>query len=163
MTGGINLPDQIQHVWAYGPGTPTAAAPDHISLKNVKAVEIVIQGVNASGVTGSAVTVNQAQAVAGTNAKALAFTTYFSMTDPANSANYTKATAASNTFTTTNTNSAQFVYRIAVDPATLDSTNGFDCLAVALANAVNSTITAHYNVVNKYGGNAVTMASVIAD
>jgi hypothetical protein len=160
---GKTLPDDLDHRWAYGPATPSSAAPDYISLKNVMACEVVIMGLNASGVTGSAVTINQAKAVAGTNAKALGFTKYFSQTDPVNTAAFTAATAASNTFTTTNTNSAQFVYRIPVDPATLDVNNGFDCIQVGLANAVNATITAHYNVINKDGGNYATMPSIITD
>jgi hypothetical protein len=160
---GKNLPEQIQHVHAYGPTTPSTAVPDYISLKHVDAVEVVVQVLNASTVTGSAITLNQAQAVAATNAKALAFTTYYSCADPANTAVFTKATAASNTFTTANTNTATLIYRIPVDPSSLDRTNGFDCLQVGLANAVNATVVAHYNVVNKYGGNAATVASVIAD
>jgi hypothetical protein len=160
---GKNLPEQIQHVHAYGPTTPATAAPDYISLKHVDSVEIVLQVLNGATVTGSAVTINQATAVAGTSAKALAFTTYYSCADPANTAVFTKATAASNTFTTANTNAATLIYRIPVDPSSLDRANSFDCIQVGLANATNAVVSAHYNVVNKYGGNAATVASVIAD
>jgi hypothetical protein len=163
MTGGISLPDKIHVVHGLGPVAPSSSTPDYVSLKDVKSVEVVITGLNGATVTGSAITLLQAKAVAGTNAKALAFTTYYANTDPVNSAVMTAATASSNTFTTVNTNAVTFLYRIPVDPATLDSANGFDCLRAATANAVNSTITVHYILEPKYGGNAATMPNVVVD
>lgn len=160
---GKNLSDQIQHVHAFGPAVPSSASPRWISLKNVDAIEVVIQVLNATTVTGSAVTLSQATAVAGTSAKTLAFTTYYSNVDPSANANTTKQTASSNTFTTLTTNSATAIYRIPIDPATLDVNNGFDCVRVALANATAATVSAHYNIVTSDGGNYTTMASVLVD
>lgn len=163
MISTKNLVHAITVVNAYGPATPSSATPDYISLKNAHAVEVVVTVQNGSTVTGSAVTLQQARAVAGTNAKALAFTEYWAMTDPANSNNYTNTAASSNTFTTVTTNSAKAVYRIPVDPATLDTANGFDCLSVGLANAVNTTVSAEFIVVPKYGGNEESRPSLIID
>lgn len=161
---GKNLPDKIVAAQIFAPATPSSAAPRYISLKGVQAVEIVISGVNtASGVTGSAVTLNQATAVAGTSAKALGFNYYYASTDQANSYALTNTNATSNTFTTLTTGSRQFVYRIPVDPASLDTANSFDCLSVGLANAVNTTISVTANAIPGFGGRAVTLQDVGTD
>jgi hypothetical protein len=163
MTGGKNLPDQIAVVHGLGPVAPASSTPDYISLKDVRSAEAVITCLNGSGVTGSAITLVQAQAVAATNAKALAFTKYYYNTDPANSSVYTAANAASNTFTTINTNSLTAVYRIPIDPSSLDRANGFDCLRVGTANATNTTVTVHYLVKPAYAGKAEAMPNLVID
>jgi hypothetical protein len=163
VEGGKNLPDRINIVHGLGPVTPSSSTPDYISLKDVKSVEAVITVLNGSGVTGSAITLLQAKAVAGTNATALAFTKYYSNTDPANSSVLTAANATSNTFTTINTNSLTAIYRIPIDPASLDRANSFDCVRVGTANAVNTTVTVHYVIEPAYGGNAATSPNHVVD
>lgn len=148
--------------YAFGSAVPSSAAPAFISLKNAHSVTVLIHCTNTTDVTGSAVTLQQAQAVAGTNAKALAFEEAW-VANPANSNNYAKVAVASNTFTTATNASVAIAYQIPVDPATLDSANGFDCLRVALANAVNTTVTAYYVVQPKYGGNEANRPSLIVD
>lgn len=161
--GGGNLPEQIMIVRAFSPATVAAADPDWICCKDLDSLEVVVVGKNATTVVGSAVTLRQATAVAGTSNAALGFTTYYATTDPANTALGTKTTAASNTFTTTNTNSLEFVYRIPVDLSTLDVANSRDCVRVELANATNTTIAAYYVARPKYSGNAAVMPNIIAD
>jgi hypothetical protein len=163
MTGGKNLPDQIAVIHGLGPVAPSSSTPDYISLKDVRSVEAVITCLNGSGVTGSAITLVQAKAVAGTNATALAFTKYYKNEDPANSSVYTAANASSNTFTTTNTNSLTLIYRIPIDPASLDRANGFDCVRVGTANAVNTTVSVHYIVKPAYAGKAEAMPNQVVD
>ena len=160
---GKTIADHIATVWGAGPVAPSSTTPDYVSLKDVAAIEVVIYGINTTGVTGSAITLLQASAVAGTGEKALAFDTYYANADTGASAAFTKTTANSNTFTTTNTNSKTFCYRIPVDPATLDINGGFDCLRAGTANATNTTLCVFYNIVPKYGGNAANMPAFITD
>jgi hypothetical protein len=163
MTGGKNLPDQVAVIHGLGPVVPASSTPDYISLKDARSVEAVITVLNGATVTGSAITLLQAQAVAATNAKALAFTKYYYNVDPVNSSVYTAANAASNTFTTVNTNAVTAIYRIPIDPSSLDRTNGFDCLRVGTANATNATLTVHYLVKPAYAGKAEAMPNQVVD
>lgn len=160
---GKIIADHVLVAHGLGPVVPNASVPDYVSLKNAVMAEAVIIGLNASTVTGSAITLLQAQAVANTGEKALGFTKYFSNVDPVNSSVFTEQTATSNTFTTATTNSATFIYRIPIDPATLDIANSFDCVRVGTANAVNSTICVFYNIVSRYGGGAVNIPNVAID
>jgi hypothetical protein len=159
---GETIADHVQVVHGLGPVAPSSSTPDYICLKDVQAVEIVITGLNGSTVTGSAITVLQATDASAGSAKALAFTDYYANTDTAASSAMAAATASSNTFTTTNTNSKSFIYRIPINPATLDLTNNFDYIRAATANAVNSTICVTYNIVPKYSGDATLMPDVIS-
>lgn len=164
MTGGLNIPDQLHVVEGLAPVTPSSSTPDYVSLKNARAVEVFIHAKNGTTVTGSAITLLQASAVAGTGEKALAFTTYYKVDDTAAAdAPWTKVAAASNTFTTNNTNSKNYTYRIPVDPASLDVANGFDCIRAGTANAANTTISVFYMIVPKHGGNAQKFPSFIVD
>ena len=163
LSGGNNLPDELLVIWGASPVSPSITTPDYISLKDVDAVEVVIIGLNGTTVTGSAVTLLQATAVAGTSEKALAFSNYYATADAGATDTLVKTTASSNTFTTTTTNSKAFVYRIPVDPKTLDSANGFDCLRAGVANAANTTITVAYLIRPKYAGPANNHPTVITD
>jgi hypothetical protein len=140
---GETIADHVQVVHGLGPVAPSSSTPDYICLKDVQSVEIVITGLNGTTVTGSAITVLQATDASAGSAKALAFTDYYA-------------------FTTTNTNSKSFIYRIPINPATLDLTNNFDYIRAATANATNSTICVTYNITPKYSGDAVNMPDVIS-
>lgn len=156
-----NLPDELIVHSAFAPATPTAAAPDFINVAEVCDAMVVIHVANgASGVTGSAVTLTQATSAAGTTNAALGFSTHYANTDPANTSVLTKVATASNTFTTTNTNSASAVYVIPIDPASLDKANSYTFVRVSLANAVNSTISATYVCRPFYGGNAAANPNI---
>lgn len=162
-TGGGQIADKLDVVHAFGPATPSSAAPDWISLKNARSVEIVVVALNGSTVTGSAVGLSQASDVSGTGAKTLAFTNYFANVTPATSSVPTAATAVSNTFTTATTNSATLVYRIPIDPSTLDVANGFDCLRVTLGNAANTSVVAFYLVEGAYAGKVTAGVNHVVD
>ena len=112
---------------------------DYVSLKGYERATIVIAVDNATTVTGGAITLKQATAVAGTSEKALAFASYFANIDTGASDTLTETTATSNTFTTDTTDNKNLLYVIEVHAADLDVANGFDCLRVdslLMANAV---------------------------
>lgn len=164
MFGGIKLSDKVMVVEAFAPATPSTASPNWISLKDARSVQVVIQVDNAATVTGSAVALSQATAVAGTSAKALAFSTALRNVDTAaGQGALTAFTVASNTFTTDNTNNKNLLYVIDVDPTTLDTANNFDCVRVTLGNATNAVVSALYVIEPHYSGNAATMPTVTSD
>lgn len=160
---GHTLADSLDIVPAFTAAVPSSASPKYISLKNVDFLEIVIRVTNATTVTGSAITINQATAVAGTGAKALSFVDYYQNIDTDASSVNTRQVAASNTFTTNNTNSKNLLYRIPIRPSMLDVNNGYDCIQVGLGNATAATVSVWYNVVQKYTGNAVKNPNLLAD
>lgn len=161
---GINILDRIHVVEGLAPVVPSSSTPDYVSLKLARQVGVLIHAKNATTVTGSAITLKQASAVAGTGEKALPFTTYYSKVDTgAADAPWTKQTASSNTFTTDNTNSKNSLYFIPIDPASLDINNGFDCIRAGTGNATAATITVFYVIVPKYGGDPEVFPSFIVD
>jgi hypothetical protein len=141
---------------------PSTSTPDYISLKNVHRITAVITAKNATTVTGSAVTLKQASAVAGTGEKALAFSRYRANADTGASDLFTDATATSNTFTMQAVNSKNAIYTIDIDPATLDQANGFDCVRVGVGDATAQTVSVYYIVEKREHGGA-TEPSVIVD
>lgn len=112
---------------------------DYVSMKGFERLSIVIAVDNATTVTGGAVTLKQATAVAGTGEKELAFTKMYANTDAAAGDTLTETAVTSNTFTTSTTDNKNLLYVIEVDAADLDVANGFDCVRVdvlSMANAV---------------------------
>jgi hypothetical protein len=126
------LDEQVAMVQAASNAVLTTTVGDcvYVSLKGYRKVQVVIDILNATTVTGTAVTLKQATAVAGTNEKALAFTRMLSNIDVAASQTMVETAVASNTFTTDATNSKRLRYIIDVDAASLDVANGFDCFRV---------------------------------
>lgn len=117
-------------LWANEPKnyTGAAATTKYVSLKDYRHLTIsIITGAWAGGT--AAVTLSQATAVAGTGAKALAFTKQWN--DEATSGTLVETAVTSNTFNLTTANK---LYVIEVDVETLDVSNGFDCLGVAIAS-----------------------------
>jgi hypothetical protein len=110
--------------------TSTLGDTTYVSLKGYRRCQIIISIADGTTVTGTAVTLKQATAVAGTNEKALAFTRMLSNVDYAASKTMVETAVSNNTFTTQTTNSKDSVYIIDVDSDTLDVANGFDCLRV---------------------------------
>jgi len=124
-----NLPT-VKPIWAAEPKNYTGAAmtAKYVSLKDSAHIRIQIQtGAWAAGT--AAVTLSQATAVAGTGAKALAFTKVWK--DTAVSGTVVETAVAANTF---NLDTANSLYIVEVDAAELDTTNGFDCLTLAVAS-----------------------------
>lgn len=123
-----SLLSQGKLLWAVAPANYTGAAATnkYVSLKNYqKMYVLIITGAWAGGT--AAVTLSQATAVAGTSAKSLAFTEYYN--DETTGGTLVKTTCSS----TFDLDTANKLYIIEIDPATLDHTNGFDCLSVAVA------------------------------
>lgn len=139
------LDEQVSLIQAACNGVLTTTVGDcvYVSLKNYRKVQVVIDILNATTVTGTTVTLKQATAVAGTGEKALAFTRMLSNIDVAASQVLSETAVTSNTFTTDTTNSKRLRYVIDVDSDTLDADNGFDCFRVDCtgANASLGTVT----------------------
>lgn len=144
MNPNALLVEQAKIVQGVGPVVPSSTVPDYVSLKNYHKLTVVISALNGTTVTGSAITLLQAQAVANTGEKALAFTKVYANTDTANSDTLTETAVTSNTFTTNATNSRSLLYVIEVDPASLDTANGFDCVRLGTGNGVNTTVSGVY-------------------
>jgi hypothetical protein len=116
-----------------------------------------------SGITTSAVTINQGQTVAGTNSKALAYNNYFSGTggyaaQTAASDVLTQTTGVSGTFNTATTISKNFLYVIEVQDTDLDLTNTtasapFDAIQLAIATGGGSVFNVHALCYPRFGGN----------
>lgn len=117
----------------------------YVSMKGYDNLTMILTVDNATTVTGGAVTLLQAQAVAGTGAKALAFTKMWAneatsiTTSVITGETFTETAVTANTFTTLTTNDLNSVYVIEVKASDLDVANGFDCVrmdVLSMANAV---------------------------
>jgi len=141
--------------------TTSTTVPRYISMKGYRKCAIVLDILNGTTVTGSAITVQQATAVAGTSAKALAFTKMHSNIDTATLDLLAVQTVAANTFTTDTTNAKNLMYVIDVDASQLDRAGGFDCLRVACATSVNTlTFVVTYHL---YGALYLPAPTAITD
>jgi len=162
MGSGLRVIDRDKFVLGFASAVPSSASPTWVSLKYYNHITIHIFVVNATTVTGSAITLNQAKDVSGTSSKALAFTTYFQNLDMVASDTYTSQTASSNTFTTLSTNSKNAHYVLEVDSGDLDGANGFVTIQVGIGNATAATITAIYELSwPRYGGNFASLQSAL--
>ena len=139
---GLNLTDAAKIVYGspiIGALATTNGDCDYVSLKNFSRCTVVIAVDNATTVTGGAVTLKQATAVAGTDEKALAFAKMYANLDVAASDTLVETAVTSDTFTTLTTDNKNALYVIEINAADLDVANGFDCLRVdvlLMANAV---------------------------
>lgn len=138
----INLTDKAKVVFGspiIGALATTNGDCDYVSLKGYDRCTIVIAVDNATTVTGGAVTLKQATAVAGTGEKELAFSKMWANLDAAAGDSLTETAVTSNTFTTLTTDNKNALYVIEVKAEDLDVANGFDCVRVdvlLMANAV---------------------------
>jgi len=107
--------------------TGAAVAGDWVNMKDYNHLTIIIQqGAWAAGT--SAVTLNQATVVAGTDTKALGFDWMWTKV-ALTGTTFTKTAVTSNTFNLPNTANTMSV--IEVDAATLDADGGFCCVQLA--------------------------------
>lgn len=132
MNVNARLDEQVQTVVAAAGLLLTSTLGDttYVSMKNFARARITIVIADGTTVTGSAITLKQATAIAGTSEKALAFTRMLANTDYAASKTMVETAVTSNTFTTQTMNSKDSVYIIDVDASDLDIANGFDCFRV---------------------------------
>ncbi len=137
MNEYLNLLDKGKIVTGVAPVALTADG-DFVSLKGYQKCTIVISIDNATSVTGTAVTVDQAQDVSATGVKALGFSYQWANADAAASDTLVKTAVTSDTFTTSTTNNKNLLHVIEIDADDLDTNNNFDCIRVGCASAANS-------------------------
>ena len=127
----------------------TAGDCGYVSMKGYDALTIYMIVDNATTVTGCAVTLKQATAVAGTSEKALAFDKMWALTDTSVASSVitgedlTETAVTSNTFTTSTTNDKNQIYCMEIHSSDLDVANGFDCVrldGLSQANSVSCVI-----------------------
>lgn len=140
----------------------TNGACDYVSLKGYAGCLVKIFVDNATIVTGGAVTLKQATAVAGTSEKALSFATMYANTDTAAGDTLTETAVTSDTFTTSTTDNKNLLYVIDIKADDLDVANGFDCIRADLLLMANAVGLVEYEL---YGArHASTLAiSAITD
>lgn len=159
---GMRLVDKGNLVWATEPKNWTGAAStsDIVSLKNFGHATIIIQTGAWAGGT-AAVTLNQAKTVAGGSSKALSFAKMWTNKAAVTSDLLTETAVVSDTF---NLDTANAMYVIEVDAASLDLQNDFDCLQLAVASpGANADIYGAIFVLqapNRYAGSSPPSAIV---
>lgn len=144
MNLNANLTEQIKIVEGLLGVVPSTSTPDYVSLKNFERALVLISVKNATAVTGSAITLKQATAVAGTGEKPLAFTKALRNLDTAAADALSEFAVSNNTFTTDNTNSKNLMYAIEVKAEDLDANGGFDCIRAGTGDATAATVTVTY-------------------
>ncbi len=122
----------------------TAGDGDYVSMREYARLTVIISVLNATTVTGGAVTLKQATDVAGASEKALGFSTMWANTDCAASDTLVSTAVTSDTFTTSTTNSKILMYVIEVSASDLDIANGFDCVRVDVASMAAAVGTVIY-------------------
>lgn len=161
---GTRQVDKIKVVPALHAATPSSSSPKWVSLKGYNHLTAIVSFKNATTVTGSAIGLAQATAVAGTGTKTLGFSTVWANTDDASSVALTETAVVSNTFTTNATNSKTGFYIIEVDADDLDVANGFDCLQVTTGNGTATTIEVTYILSGaRFSGGPADFADPLAD
>lgn len=160
MDAHARLIDKAKIVQGLAPITPANSVPDYVSLKNFSRCTVIINVDNGATVTGSAITLKQATAVAGTSEKALAFDKVFANTDTGAADTLTETAVSSNTFTTDNTNAKNLQYVIEIAASDLDVANNFDCLRVGAANGANMVCGITYILHGQRYGNAMAQAAI---
>lgn len=161
ISANAALHEQAKIVLGLAPITPSTSTPDMVSLKNYNRASCIIAVDNATVVTGSAITLNQATAVGNTSGKALAFSKMYANLDISASDTLVETTVTSNTFTTLTTNNANAMYVIDVTEDMLDVANGFDCFNVLTANAVNTAISVTYILYPAKYGKATPPTAIV--
>jgi hypothetical protein len=165
MGSGTRSVDQRKYVVGLHSVVPSSASPKWVSMKGYNHITLIVMYKNATTVTGSAIGLQQATAVAGTAAKTLAFTKMWTTLDDAASAVLTETSVVGNTFTTDATNSKNGIYIIEVEAGTLDINNGFDCIRATVGDAVSTTVDVLYELCsgNRYGGGFDSFMNPLAD
>ena len=144
------LPQVSKIVEAITPQAGAAITGDYVSLKNT-GLCIVVVHVNQANAATMAISIQQATAVAGTSTKVITVAVpIWANEDCATSDTLVAQTAAVNF--TTSAAVKQKVVVFAIDPATLDLANGFDCITVitGASNAANITSAMYYLVNYRY-------------
>lgn len=165
MASGVRTVDKLKVVPAFFAAVPSGASPTYVSMKGYNNLTVVLHWKNTTGVTGSAITVNQATLVNGANAKAAPIDLAWVSNDTANSVALTQLTVASNTYTLSNTANATGIGILEIRADRMDLANGFTSLQVGLANATNQTVEAMYIMGNvpRYSGGMNSFMNPLVD
>jgi hypothetical protein len=129
-------------------------------------VTFIIIANNSTGVTGAAITVNQASDTLGTGSKALSYNMYFSCTGgfaaQTSASDTWAATTASGTFTTATTASTILAYAIEIQDTDCDLTNNFRTVQVSIASgAVSTTFSVYAVCYPRYAGKVDALPSAL--
>lgn len=164
MDANLHLLEQAKVVVGLPPRLPSTSTPDYVSMKGYSRCAIIIAVDNATTVTGSAITVKQAQAVAGTGEKALSFATAYSNIDIDAADALASFAVTSDTFTTDATNNKNLAYVIDVKAEDLDIDNGFDCIRAGTGDATAAVLSVIYILYGRrYTVSGLTTPSAIID
>ena len=156
------IPEKVKIVEALCPQVQGTLTGDYISCKNAHKVWIVVHATQAAANT-IPITVEQATNVSAGSSKAITVAAnIWANEDCVTSDLLVKQTSAVG-FTTSAATKHKLVI-IQVDPATLDSANGFDCLTVKIASgSASNIVAAQYWLDYRYGGPVAGMPSAIVD
>ena len=146
MATGVRDLDQSVMVVGFPAAVPSSASPVWVSMKRFDHWTAWIFYKNATTVTGSAITVNQATAVAGTSTKAVAFGKMHAAVNTTDTHALVETAVVSNTFTTDATNSQSGIYVVSISGSDLDVANGFNAIQIGLGNATAATIFVLYQM-----------------
>jgi hypothetical protein len=161
---GTKLVHRQHFVNALASTTPSSTTPPYVSLKGWNHLTVLITAKNGTTVTGSAIALKQATAVAGTGEKALGFDAVFANLDAAAGDALTPTAVPSDTFTTDATDSKVLVYLIEVDADALDRSGGFDCVRVGTGNATSTTLNVTYILSGqRYASPTLPVSGAVAD
>jgi hypothetical protein len=138
------LVEQAKIVTGLPPRTPSTSTPDYVSMKGYSRCTVLIFVDNGATVTGSAITLKQATAVAGTSEKALSFSKAYKNEDVDNTDALTEFDVTSNTFTTLTTNNLNLAYAIEVTEDMLDVAGDFDCIRAGTGDGANMALCVAY-------------------
>lgn len=144
ISANARLDEQAKIVVGFSGATPSTSVPDYVSLKGYERCSVLIQVNNGATVTGVAVTLKQATAVANTGEKALAFTRMKANADIGATDVGVETAVTSNTFTTATTNDKDLLYILDVQASDLDVAGGFDCIRAGTGDGVNAVTTVIY-------------------
>ena len=142
------------------PILPSTSTPDYVSMKDYGHLTAIILVDNATTVTGSAITLKQATAVAGTSEKAVTFTTMYANLNIDATDTLVATAVTSSTFTTLTTNNKNAMYVIELDAADLDINNGFDCVRVGTGDAAALVLSVLYVLSNPRYAQATPPAAI---
>jgi len=134
---------------------------DYVSLKGYAGCLVKLFVDNAATVTGGALTLKQATAVAGTGEKALAFDTMFANLDAAAGDTLTETSVTNNTFTTLTTDNKNAMYVIDVKASDLDVSNGFDCIRADLLLMANAVGLVEYQLYGAREASTLAISAII--
>jgi hypothetical protein len=147
----ITLAENYKLVTALAPVTTNAATTgDYVSLKDAKSCTIIVNLTQAAA-HATAITIEQATAVAGTGHTAITVAVpIWANEDVAATDTLVKQTSAVSYTVAADVKNKLVVFHI--DPATLDIANGFDCITVKLAASSEGTnfVAAEYLIESKY-------------